>query len=425
MNYSYKKKYNKNYLVLDQFDSPIASENYKIEMLKRNTIEGLLSMELFIEDNIPSFYYDITCKQSFYSFFYDCKITKKDIIRFFTDLHNTLLNLNKYLLDYDHLVLIPQCIFFNKDNASFSFCYCPNHKSDFFSSLKDFIAYILTITDHDDEKTVLISYGLWQETQNEDFNLKSLLSIIEKNSFSETSDVPQTISEPPLEITENTENNILKEPDVLLKENYTYESIFLIKNIVILSSAGIVLIANIILKLMSFYSTELFFIILITVLVFCIFYSSNIIREAPIHRVYDKQEEPVQRDIIRINTNINFPDTSADNTCDNNETVLLSINPMIQTRQLIYTGLDFSQEAKIDCYPFTIGKKDESNLVINSPAVSRSHARIVKENDKYYIEDLNSSNGTKVNDVAIASYTLTEITIGDTITFADLTYIFQ
>ncbi len=425
MNYSYKKMYNKNYLVLDQFDAPLISESYKIEMLKRNSIDGLLHMELFMEDNIPSFYYDITSKQSFYSHFYDCKITRKDIVSFFKDLHNTLLNLNKYLLDYDHLVLIPQCIFFNKDLASFSFCYCPNHTDDFYAALKEFIAYLLSIADHDDEKTVLISYGLWQETQNEDFNLKSLLSIIEKNSYADAVRITPAPPEPAAEITENAETNILKEPDVLLKENYTYDSVFLIKNISIFSGALIILIANIIFKLMSFYSTELFFIILIAVIVFCIFYASNIIREAPLHRIYDKLEEPVQRDIIRINTDISILDASTNEALDNNETVLLSVNPMLQNRHLIYSGLDFSQEAEISSYPFTVGKKDDCSLVINHPAVSRSHARILKEQGKYFIEDLNSSNGTRVNDATISAYTLTELTIGDRITFADLTYIFQ
>lgn len=423
--------YNKNYLVLDQFDTALSTEDYRIEMLKRNSIDGLLDMQIFMDDNIPSFYYDITSKQSLHSYFYDSKLQKSHIIDLFKSLHKTLLNLNKYLLDYDHLVLIPQCIFFNNEPGEFFFSYCPYHTVDFFNALKDFIAYLLTITDHDDEKTVLLSYGLWQETQNQNFNLKSLISIIEKNCepVKNTVEIVQEnlSTTTNLEFTWNSDTNILKEPDVLLKENYTYNTGFLIKNIAIFSAAAIILITNIVLKLLSFYSTELFFVILIAVIVFCIFYTSNMLREAPLYRIYEKFDEIEPKEIIRVNTNISIPNEPIPiiPEADNNETVLLCVNPMLQTRRLIYSGLDFSQEAELNSYPFTIGKKEDCNLIINNPTISRLHARIIKENNCYYLEDLNSSNGTKINEISIAAYTLTEIAIGDTITFADLTYIFQ
>lgn len=75
--------YNKNYLILDHFDIPIVTDDYRLEMLKRNTIDGLLDMQLFMEDNLPYFHYDITCRQAFHSYFYDNKIRKSQLIAFF------------------------------------------------------------------------------------------------------------------------------------------------------------------------------------------------------------------------------------------------------------------------------------------------------------------------------------------------------
>lgn len=46
---------------------------------------------------------------------------------------------------------------------------------------------------------------------------------------------------------------------------------------------------------------------------------------------------------------------------------------------------------------FTIGRKPENDLVIEDPAVSGQHARIVKIQAVYFIEDLQSTNGTFVN----------------------------
>ncbi len=413
MNYSYEKKYNKNHLILNDFDNPLIINDYKLEMLKRNSIEGLLDMQLSIEDSKPIFYYDITGKQSFHSYFYNESIKKEQIVSFLNSLYKLMINLNKYLLDYNHIVLIPQCVFFEKNSDSFSFVYCPNHNEDFFSALKEYISYILTITDHKDEATVLISYSLFQEVQNENFNMKSLLKIIENNH--------ENIVSKPIEPEniEPEENCILKEPDVLLKENYVYEQTFMLKNLIVYGVILFLFILNIFLKLFSVYSGQLFFIILVGIVVFCIFYTSNVVREAPLHKVYEKVEPDIEKNIIRIKTEI----TPIDD--DNCETVLLCQNPNFEAHKLIYTGIDYVQETILDTFPFTIGKNPSNLLTINNPLVSRSHARILKNNDTFFIEDLNSSNGTKINDTPIASYTLTEINSGDIISFADLTYIFQ
>jgi pSer/pThr/pTyr-binding forkhead associated (FHA) protein len=45
----------------------------------------------------------------------------------------------------------------------------------------------------------------------------------------------------------------------------------------------------------------------------------------------------------------------------------------------------------------TIGRDPSSDIHLENPAVSRSHAKIYKEGWIYYIEDLGSSNGTFLN----------------------------
>ena len=42
----------------------------------------------------------------------------------------------------------------------------------------------------------------------------------------------------------------------------------------------------------------------------------------------------------------------------------------------------------------TIGRHEECNIIIDSPAVSRFHSHIICDNGRYFIEDLNSRNGT-------------------------------
>jgi pSer/pThr/pTyr-binding forkhead associated (FHA) protein len=42
----------------------------------------------------------------------------------------------------------------------------------------------------------------------------------------------------------------------------------------------------------------------------------------------------------------------------------------------------------------TIGRKPDNDIVIDNPAVSGHHARVVKQGAEYHVEDLNSTNGT-------------------------------
>ncbi|MFY9530124.1 MAG: FHA domain-containing protein [Candidatus Acidiferrales bacterium] len=59
------------------------------------------------------------------------------------------------------------------------------------------------------------------------------------------------------------------------------------------------------------------------------------------------------------------------------------------------------QEVPINAQPITIGRAPENVIPIDNLAVSNHHARIFTENGHLVIEDLNSLNGTFVNDQRI------------------------
>jgi hypothetical protein len=76
-------------------------------------------------------------------------------------------------------------------------------------------------------------------------------------------------------------------------------------------------------------------------------------------------------------------------------------------------------------FPFFIGKlKKNTDYCLEHNAVSRYHAKLSKEQDRYYITDLNSTNGTFLNKEALNSYEKREIKPGDEIAFANIKFLF-
>ena len=70
----------------------------------------------------------------------------------------------------------------------------------------------------------------------------------------------------------------------------------------------------------------------------------------------------------------------------------------------------------------TIGRADTNDIVIDSPAISNSHAKIITFNKAAYIQDLGSTNGTYVNDVKKQHQRLRE---GDQVAIGNYTFIIE
>ena len=75
-----------------------------------------------------------------------------------------------------------------------------------------------------------------------------------------------------------------------------------------------------------------------------------------------------------------------------------------------------TSERAIDTFPCLIGREASScDLTISEPAVSRRHARFVKEGNNFFIEDVSEHNGTYLNGSKLASLGNAKISEGDRI----------
>ena len=89
----------------------------------------------------------------------------------------------------------------------------------------------------------------------------------------------------------------------------------------------------------------------------------------------------------------------------------------IEAKLIVVEG---AREAEISLkLPTIIGRSGEAALKVRTSVVSRKHCRLYEKNGGLYVEDLNSSNGTFVNEEKITA--VTPIATGDFLTVGPVT----
>lgn len=96
---------------------------------------------------------------------------------------------------------------------------------------------------------------------------------------------------------------------------------------------------------------------------------------------------------------------------------------MAATAWLEYYGPDSSapERTPLESFPFTLGRNESADLHVDSGRVSREHAVITCERNKFTVRDLNSTNGTFLNGKRIQESRLVD---GDLLSIADIEFSF-
>ena len=107
-------------------------------------------------------------------------------------------------------------------------------------------------------------------------------------------------------------------------------------------------------------------------------------------------------------------------------TVLLKEADVKCMGKLVYEGDKVEENFVINQETFRIGSRLGKNQgIINSKAVSRNHAKIIHTEEGYFIEDLNSTNGTRLNGIQLNYREPKKLKPMDSILFADAAYVFM
>ena len=72
----------------------------------------------------------------------------------------------------------------------------------------------------------------------------------------------------------------------------------------------------------------------------------------------------------------------------------------------------------------SIGRANSNDIVVADCVISKEHSRIILFNDMYFIVDLGSTNGTKVNHQDITPGSKIQLHFNDTVSFGRLVFVF-
>ena len=70
----------------------------------------------------------------------------------------------------------------------------------------------------------------------------------------------------------------------------------------------------------------------------------------------------------------------------------------------------------------SLGRHGDNDIVIKDPYISKEHFQIVEDEGKYYLEDLNSSNGTYLNEDMVLD--VAKLMNGDIIRIGQIEFLF-
>lgn len=349
-------------------------------MLKRK-LPGILPVERCFVNGYGQYWYNISGKQSLDTY---CKVRNIGIDfieRMIISICNQIEILEWNLIDTNSLMLDPELVFVTNQNGEIIFTIYPGEHTSLTLEFQQLMEYLLTKIDHSDTQAVQAAYAIYEKTLDDTYSIVDIRDII-------VSKKEENVD--PVKMHEKTQQERLKIDTAeakVSKETKKEKIIFKLDN-VRNKDSWISKIIDSILKYIDECKNKKE-------------YESNWITP----EIEDYNEEP---DIV----------------IQNNPTVCLSNYKAKPRGMLLYDGLEELENISLTGNTIRLGKGVEADVLIDKATISKFHAKIEKTEADFYIEDLNSTNGTMVNGEALSYKERRKLEINDIVQLADVQYKF-
>jgi hypothetical protein len=326
-------------------------------------------------------------------------------------------------------MLKPELLYCNMSQAQIYFVYNPDNHCDFNEELKALFEYILEKFEHGKDKKKLIPvYDLYQKIADGECDflhmtqqLESVSQENEKEAESKEAVIEEVIPE---EIESEVEVTDVKKALVykaacaftallcaFFAISFCFPGRFFVKLPSMVSLVGAVICAYALVKLiMCLKKTEKL---------------GKIVEVKQKEKYSFSQEDDFAKDLVQKNTHEEAAEPVQKNTVLLSDYVRLNNNKELQLIPVTRAGThDFEREViTIREFPWVIGSMENyCNTVLDDGLVSRIHLSVYREDEEYYIEDMNSTNGTFLNDERLSPQSRCKLNVQDCITIADKRY---
>ncbi len=425
MEVRYRRELNETYMILKGEDE---CEEYAREILRHNRLEELLELSVFETDGVTEYGFQISRGNSLYDLLAKRPVHFEEIRQILFGLARTVEKMEEYLLDYDHLILEPEFIYGFPDCAQVAFCCHPAYRRDFFEQLRNLIQYFLSKLDHTDRKGAETAYELFQASRQENFRFEDLLEIVGREIWPEeresaVPDVPPEKPDSPAGESAGAERERAEEPEE--RDSFPVSAaLFCFAGLVPAALGGYQLLRGT--QDWRWFALAL------------LFFAAGAARS--VRFLLSGRHAAAER-TARSSTSISDPERGGPigtpeaeaarpdpEAQADGETRLLTEEPHILAgeRRLVSENVREYGIIRIDRVPFSVGKRQEEvDGVIDSPVVSRIHARLDQQEGQFFLTDCHSTNGTRINGTMLAPGVRCPLQEGDEVTFADRRYVFR
>ncbi len=377
MDIIYKKDGNRNTMTIQNLD--IDENNYKLQMVINNRIDGIMPMKIEHINNNIIINYNISSKTRLPDLYARKQMSGKELYSFIKDISVLVEKMSEYLLDINSIVFDIEMIYFNRQTGKYEFCYVPSRQEDFQVRIRDLFDKLLEYINHDDKEAVMIAYGIQQITIGADFTLQDILKCAYRNmrefqQEQQEKEIKKQNRQNEWQINKEQTDADRGDREVEKKKGIlgTIQKLFRKKDKYKTASE---------MEWDDYIGTE----------------EPSVVAEDT--ELYNQREE---------------------------RTMLLTNRTMVKPIVLTAVGTENPINIKPFDFPYIIGKSHSScDFCIDSAVVSRVHLRILEELDDFMVEDLNSTNGTFLNGEKLKPHKPQLISIGDKLTIANIDFLVE
>lgn len=458
MKAEYKRDINGNYLVLYEKEEPDTS-SYQMRMLVGNTIPSVLKCRVQGVNGQFMVCFDITSKQSLLSLYEEKKIGYEDLQMIFGGFVQVMEEMSEYLLNPCRLILKPEYMYVDVEKRQLYFCYLPGYEQDIRQKFQELTEYILPILDHEDQKAVMLGYGIYRRALEDSFHLEYIKKELyqertEEGKQEELSYAQEAIlhfeKNDPKELFEDKEDSECQRGTAsrcLEEKNDEFmwrdkevskekrKSVEIPKGILLWCTATALVALMVVGAETLGYLPRISTVAILCVAVAAIGVGMLCSRITLLIRKKKEkddleiiEEEPVSdvKKITEKKTDMSLQNAKMSISQKNfGETVVLSKNIVIGPATLVSREPGELATIYLQEELTVIGKMENAaDVVIDLPTVSRIHAKIRKRDGEYYLTDLNSRNGTSVNGILLKGDEEYCLQNEDEVDFAQARYVF-